>query len=395
MVMPALAVELPPASLLKEADDRSYVAKACGWSKEGWVTDYAFRAIAEEETGEKARREFVTITFNRVESLAEVFSGLAKAVSEVRPETEVPTESIAKRLTRIVAAVRVAMVNSLLPPGQDAGERYGAFVRLPFSSVGLPIKEETSLALAREIVLGVHDLVRTRFSVATDAGTYSAIKFCKRLFPGSNWPSKLRKHLELVSGSMLEALLLLAKQGITSPPLLEHLELVVGYRERADVLLRELADSHPEIPEQVRAWLKRRHVPQSAGDAELLAESRELRMDPTVGQILLDLQRIIEAQELVASTVMPALQLYDPSQVTLLETLLTRVGVLTRGVEEIAKQRRLGLFGSPGSEIDYAPKYFEVAHGAPEQRVKVVRPAVVRLAEDGTPGEVVVKGLVE
>jgi len=71
------------------------------------------------------------------------------------------------------------------------------------------------------------------------------------------------------------------------------------------------------------------------------------------------------------------------------------VGVLTRGVEEIAKQRRLGLFGSPGSEIDYAPKYFEVAHGAPEQRVKVVRPAVVRLAEDGTPGEVVVKGLVE
>src|SRR6266849_3314335 len=59
MIMPALALELPPASLLNEADDRSYVAKACGWSREGWVTDYAFRAIAEEETGEKARREFV------------------------------------------------------------------------------------------------------------------------------------------------------------------------------------------------------------------------------------------------------------------------------------------------------------------------------------------------
>lgn len=395
LVIPFLVQELPPVGILKEADDRGYVARACSWSKEAWVSAYAFRAIAEEETGEKARAEFIAIVFARSQSLAEIFARLAKAVSELRPETEAPAESIARRVIRIVTAVRAATVNSLLPPGQDVGEAYGTLVRQPFSAVGLPEREESCLALSREIVLGVHDLVRTRFAVATDVGTYTAIKFCKRLFGGSSWPSELRSNLELVAGSILEAVLLLAKQGIPSAPLVEHLELVVGHRERADVLLRELADLHPEIPEQVRAWLRKQRLPNAAAGTDAIAESRELRMDPTVGQVLLDLQRIAESRELMRSNVIPALQLYDPSQVASLEVFLTRVDMTVRGIEEIAKQRRLGLLGSPGDEIDYTPKYFETTHDTPGQRVRVVRPAIVRLLNDGSPGEVVVRGLVE
>lgn len=392
---PALESTLPTVSLLKDADDRGYVAKACGWASGHWVIDYAVQAIAEEETAEKVRAEFTRVLLARAGSLADAFSRLSKALATLRPKTESPADSVAKRLTRILAGLREAVVTSLIPPGEDAGESLGELVSKPFSALGLPGNRDACTMLAREVVLCTHDIVRTRFSVATDGGTYSAIKFAKRLFAGSTWPAELRGELDLVAHSILEAVLLLAKQGITACSLTDHLGLIVTHRHRADTLLRELADKHAELPEAVRAWLRKVPIPQKSRDQTALVESQELRLDPSVGQALLDSQHLEEAKEHLSTTVIPTLELYDPALVASVATLITRIETLVRAVEEMGKQRCLGLYGTPGMEMDFAPKYFESIWGIAGQRVLVIRPAIVRLADDGMPGDVIVKGLIE
>lgn len=135
---PALESTLPTVSLLKDADDRGYVAKACGWAIDHWVIDCAVQAIAEEETAEKVRAEFIRVLFARAGSLANAFSRLSKALARLKPETESPADSVAKRLTHVLAGLREAVVTSLIPPGEDAGESLGDLVSNPFSSLGLP-----------------------------------------------------------------------------------------------------------------------------------------------------------------------------------------------------------------------------------------------------------------
>jgi hypothetical protein len=261
--------------------------------------------------------------------------------------------------------------------------------------LGAPAKDERQLNLAREIILCTYDLVRTHFSLATDADTYLALKAARRLFAGGNWPEALKQDLERVANSILEALLLLAKQGLTAQNLVEHLEIVVSHRLRADALLRELADTHPELDESVRAWLRKAKIPQGTAIRETVAASQELRTDPSLAQAILDAGRVAEGVSALRSQVIPSLSLYDPALVSTLESHAVRAEALVEIITNIARQRRLGVTGVIGQAMDFTPKYFEAIGGVAGTQVRVVRPAVVRLGDDGQLGEVVMKGLVE
>ena len=54
------------------------------------------------------------------------------------------------------------------------------------------------------------------------------------------------------------------------------------------------------------------------------------------------------------------------------------------------------LHGELGQEVQFSVKFFDLADGAePRQRMLVKQPAVVRLRPDRSPGEVLVRGLLE
>lgn len=395
-VSPLLTDPLPSVQSLKEADDRGYVAKACRWTTAPWVLDYTIEGMVTEDTGETVRAEFAEIVFARATSLAEIFYKARTVATSIDFGTESPADSMAGRLTRIVAAFRPAIVASLLPPGESPGEKLSELIRLPLSRLGTPAKEDRKINLAREIILCTYDLVRTRFSLATDADTYLPLKAARRLFStGGNWPEELRQDLERVANSILEALLLLAKQGLTAQSLVEHLEVVVGHRLRADALLRELADSHPELNESVRAWLRKTKLPHQGASRDAVVASQELRTDPYLAQAVLDANRLAEGISVIRAQVIPSLTLYDPTLVPTLESHAVRAEALAGIISELAKQRRLGIFGAIGQELEFAPKYFDAIGGTAGGRVRVVRPAIVRLREDNQLSEVVMKGLVE
>jgi transposase-like protein len=390
----ALDVALAPSILLKDAEDRFYVAKACSWVQAPWVLPYAIDAIANEvPNADKVRAELFHVVFRDASSLSEIFGRLSDALSKIRTGTDSPGNSIARRLIRILGALRNEVATSLLPTGEDIGKRFAEMVSVPLSGAGLPSDDQTRIAVAREIVLCTYDIVRTRLSVFADADMYGSIRFARRLFGASNWPEELADALGRISDVILEAILLLGKQGIASRPLVAYLELVAGHPREAERRLARVAEAHPELPEAIRAWLRRESARGPSSDS--LAESDLLRTDPEIGEALLESRRLEDLLSEVTVNVIPALELYDPSKVEIVSRLLSQARRQIDAVKEVGRRRNLLVHGRAGDRMPFSPKYFESASDTVEKEVRIVRPAVVRATADGNPGEVVVKGLVE
>ena len=76
---PAFAQELPAMQLLTDADDRLNLARACAQMSAAWLPAYLAKAIAEEETGEKARTEMMAALLARSPDL-DRFAGIGKRI---------------------------------------------------------------------------------------------------------------------------------------------------------------------------------------------------------------------------------------------------------------------------------------------------------------------------
>ena len=154
--------------LLTDADDRLNLARACAQMSAGWLPAYLAKAIAEEETGEKARTEMMAALLARSPDLATALRELVNAFQALRPSTEDPGGTAAKRLARTLAALRNTLLEVELDAGDEPGKALYEMLALPLSNLGKPQTEKVQIDLAREALLTVHDIVRTRISVVAD-----------------------------------------------------------------------------------------------------------------------------------------------------------------------------------------------------------------------------------
>lgn len=392
---PAFERELPPMHHLKEADDRLNLARACAQMTAPWLPAYLSQAIAMEETGEKARGESMGALLARSSSLADAIGRMAGAFEQVRPNTEAPGDSLGRRLTRTLSALREAIMESELEAGDRLGEALYGLVAGPLIEVGRPQEEKVQMDLAREALLTVHDLVRTRISLVTDPEVYRVVEYCRRLCGGSSWPKELQKPLDRLITDVTEALLLLGRQGRCDQSLLGQLSVLTNHSERARFLARDLSARHPELPEDVRDWLEKGYQRTVQQASESAIEASASRADESIGLALQAARRARQLRDGLQQPLRASLEVFEPSLLPATQDLLDRVQVLTVQVEQAATLRGLGLYGVPGTEVDMSPKFFEVIGGVPRQRMTVRQPAVVRKRADGLVGDVVTKGLVE
>lgn len=392
---PAFTERLPPMQLLSEADDRLNLARACGLMSANWLPDYLADSIAGEETGEKARGELVGAFLNGSASLSDALRRMSAAFERLRPETESPGDTIARRLTRTLFALREVLLESELEAGVDLGQALRALVTAPLVAVGRPQEEKVQIDLSREALLTVHDMVRTRISVVVDPEMYRVVEYCRKLCGGSTWPKELKKPLERLTTDVTEALVLLGRQGQRDQALLGQLDVLCDHPERARALAREIVAKHPELPEDVRNWLE-------AGRTRVVRQASQAALDVAAGNadeaIGIALQAARQARVLRDSLHEPltsSLDIYEPALATVTRELLDRVQVLAVQVEQAASLRGLDLYGTPGEEVELSTKFFATAGTASRQRMTVRQPAVVRKRADGTAGEVVTKGLVD
>jgi len=392
---PAFINEPPSLSLLTDADDRLNAARACAlFFERSWQPNYIARSIAEEEQGEKARTELVNALLLRSPSLTSAFQILAKHFVQVRPTTEAPGDSLAKRLTRTLSALRSAVVESDCDAGDDLGNSLAKLITSPLAAVGKPQDEKSQIELSREVILCVHDIVRTRLSVVADPAMYLVVAYCRRLCQGT-WPNELGKPLERLVTDVSEALILLGRRGQCDQQLLEQLDVLFKYPERARSVAKELAVRHPELPEHVRDWLERGRIRPSRVASSAALDAAANNADAAIGLALQAGRQARAVSESLRDRLLSSLEIYEPSLMAVTEDCMNQLRMLVVQVEQAASLRGLELFGTPGDETDAATKFFETIGDSPRQRMIVRQPAIVKIRADGTPGDVVQKGLAE
>jgi hypothetical protein len=391
---PALQTEIPPAQLLAEASDRLNLARACAMMDSPWLPKYLAAFVAEEETGEKARAQALAALLDRVVDLEELLNALSHAFSRYTPQTEAPGETVARRLTRTLAAIRELLVDTEKEPGRNFG---GAFERLLSESLAgrQPQTEKVKIELAREALLALHDALRTQATLIVDASAYAVTSYCRRLCGGPTWPSELQRPLEKLVLDVSQALLLMGRQGERSQEMLEQLKAVTNYPERAQAISRSLAEKHEELSEEVRDWLVHGRIRVHRGAGAALIEVAASNADEALGLALQESRRLRALVETLNSPLLSNLQLLDATLASACKDLLEQASRTSVQVEQAAVLRNLDLVGKPGEEIEASSKYFRVMSEFPKAKMTVRQPAVVRKRPDGGPGEVIVKGLLE
>jgi hypothetical protein len=178
-----LIERLPSPEIMQNPDDRYYIAKACNMVSADWVADYLAHATIEEETAERARAEYVAGLFGSAGTLHAAFDMLAQKFDKWNTGTEKPAETAARRLKRVLSAVRPALLEYEGEITPDAGLSFARMIRAPFRR-GMEVQEqEARKELVSEVAETIHNLIRTRFSLATDPATYEAMRVAKGWFP--------------------------------------------------------------------------------------------------------------------------------------------------------------------------------------------------------------------
>lgn len=392
---PALGEDLPPMQVLKESDDRLNVARALALAQGAWLPVYLANAIAEEEQGENAREVLVACLLGHSLAIDTMLAAIAAPMAALRPETESPGDSVARRLTRTLAALRSVIPTAELEAGNEVGQALHQLVSMPLRAVGRPKEEKVQIELGREVILLTHEIVRTRFSVATDPAVFQSVAYCRQLLGGGAWPDALQDAVSLLVKDVREALILLGRQGVRDQSLLELLAMLCNYPERAKAIAREIAERHSELDEDTRQWLiNGRVIPRREASATAL-EMAAREADESIGLALNAATETRRAVEGLREPLLGILDIYEQGMVTVTTDCFRRVDALLLQVEQVAEKRNIALLGLPGQEIEFSPKFFTALGGTASQKVVVRQPAVVRMRKDGTAGDAILKGLVE
>ncbi len=394
----ALASPIPPLSELGDADDRHYVAKALHAVRAEWVSDYLAASIISEEFGEKVREELADALLSRAPNISTALSKLVGPLRQFCPETESPGDSVGKRLKRIIAALRPKMVGALAEPGDDLGGRLRDVFLAAFHGTRAPESLAVAEEAAEEAAGLVHDLVRTQFTLVTDASVYASLEVPRSWFPKGFWPRFAGKSpaVALIKKDISDAISLLAKQSVTDPALLEQLAALVGSKEEAAKITTQIAEKHPEFDAEVREWLRLGGRIRLRSGSALLEESRELSADPLLAGAMLDAERVKEGMAAISEDIIGELRVFEPALGANVNTLISRSNALIQAVQRLADKRGLRVRGRPGEVVEYAPIAHELTggHKAGIRWVRIVWPLVERLTPGGA-GEVILKAVVE
>lgn len=389
-----LTEKLPNPSLLSEPDDRSYIGNACEQVQPDWGADYCAQAAIHEKTGEQAREAFLKALLTMQPDLSAALQLLEETAHGLLLETEDPGTSVARRLKRIMDAIQVSLSGSTIEPGEDPGNHLASLCRAVFKDVAAPKKEESLFEAAEGVAGAIHELVRLRFSLATETSTYSALKVIKYMLPVSVWDSFASKspELKLVSQDISEAILILAKQGITDDSLAGALSIAAGHKKHATRKMKQLAKT-PGLSAEVKNWL-------AGGNKEIPAESetgesQQLSDDSQLADLLVDTLRFQALEDVGREQILPEILMFHPQLGEGITRLLQSGTAICDAIQAMARRRRLQVRGAPGDEEEYAPLEHEViGDSVGIRRVRIIRPVVEQVRENGV-SFVISKGVVE
>lgn len=387
---------LPPASLLEDADARLYIATGLKMLDGDWIAKYAAISAVEEESGEKARAEFLAALIDRSVDLATALRHLVEPLSQFAAATENPGDSTARRFRRLVSALRPAMVNNLSPAGPDVARQLKDLVHAVFRNNRVPESADLKEAVAEDLASLIHDLVRTRVQVMADSVLYSAIELPRSWFDAAYWRyfAQQSPAIKLLTQDLTDAVILLGKQGLASDGLARELAKLLGSRDEARSVLRNVGELRADLPSNIRNWLITGRTSGALEGSEATVSSAHGALDSRIATALADSQRLEDAIASISPDATAELGLINPSLAASVGSLASRASVLLKQVLQMAERRNLRIAANRGDIQDYSPVTHTVFDNKqPTPRVRLITPLIERVSAQGA--EVVVKAIVE
>jgi hypothetical protein len=363
----ALTQPIATAQLLPDAKDREYLAQALSQASGDWLVSYLGREAVLEESGERARGALITALLIKADSLVSVIDALAGGFRNWTPRTADVPGSRARRLQRVIRALRVALLRSALPVGTELGTSLGSLLSSAIERVHPPSRSAL-ISSASEFLETLIEVIRLHFSLATEHETYAVVLQIKRLFLPSGWPDRLRNSLRPLASQLEEAIILLGKQGIVDEELRKVLEMLVDapYAKRR---LMDLADNVAGLNPSVRNWFA------SGGEA------LRFRRTPLAEESqLIDADRRIAMIYREALAIMRGISRDDGAHAVAPGATRRLVELVT----ELAAHRKLQVRGEQGDRVQYSPSEHDLGERPLGSRlVRIVRPMVEREAVPG------------
>ena len=388
--------KLPDPLLLTEPDDRSYIGYTCEQIQPEWGIDYCARAAVYEETGEQSRVAFLKALLTMKPDLSTTLGLLGEITRDFIPTTEDPGTSTARRLKRLMVALKIALAEIMPEPGEDPGKHLAQMCRDAFKGVPAPKHEESLLETAEGLGEVVHEMVRLRFSLATEGSTYSALKVIKLRLPDYAWErfAVASQIMGQVAQDISEAMLILAKQGITDNSLATELATAAGNHKHARKIMKQLAKV-PGIAANVRNWLAEgKNLDPAAIDTDK-GETQQLKEDSQLADLLVDSLKFQTLSEINQQQILPEIEMLDPRLAEEIIKLIKNGDSLCNAIQAMSRRKNLRVRGAFGSEEEYTPLEHEIIgdnHGV--RRVRLIRPVVEQVRSNGV-AFVINKGLVE
>ncbi|MBV5309689.1 hypothetical protein [Chromatium okenii] len=397
-LLQVLEKPLPALSILKDPEDRYYIATALQYSTQNWIISYAATGIIEEKQGEKLRQELGAVLFKKATTLAQIFHLLAISLQQFKPDTKNPGDAVVKRLERIFAAIRPQAVSVLIEPSLDAGQYLQNMLRAAFAGANPPETQEIAKKAVEDIAGFVHDIARTQISLVTESSLYAAIDTPKSWFLLPEWHYIAEKstNLQLVKRDIRDALMLLAKQGVMDDNLFEQLVKISGSREAAVRVTSTIVESHPELNTEICNWLKGKRNLKRREVFSGIEESQVLSADPVLATLIIDNHQLNNALVNISDDILAELRLLEPTLIKPLDSLIARCHAVLNDVNALATKRGLAMQGLPGDRVDYTQAAHELVGGHVQgvRQVKIIQPMIVRENADGNLN-IVRKALVE
>jgi hypothetical protein len=385
-----LVRELPPLELLTGGEDRYYASLSIMDADGPWVAHYAANGIAREDRAESVTAALAMRLFADL-PVSDAIALVAGSLSAVTFTTEKPSESAAKRLRRVVAAIRRTIVAKAIPPGRDIGRSLRRLFDSPFGGVGALPEGKVSQMLASECCGLVHDILRTQLTVVADPEVYRSLQAARSWITPALWPRFVKSDAGAASvrAALEDAILLLAKQGVTDQSLLDALLLFFANREEAAASTAQIAQQNEGLDKDVREWLVRFGRARTTPVLSSMAEARDSHSDVAIASLLV----LAESLRTLLGNVEAARNQTAP---ILMDRLSRDVDRLTSEVIRLAGSRHLTIRLAPGEVVEYSQNAHELIGGRQMgvRKVRVVQPLVERRGSDGV-SAVIQKAIVE
>ncbi|MBT5223361.1 MAG: hypothetical protein HON51_00580 [Gammaproteobacteria bacterium] len=386
-LQPVFEYPIPSLQILDEADDRLYVAKALENTKyDDWFPGYLALEIFLEDKGTKTRESLVNNLVKHNKDFRCLLELSITAIDKLKQDKSISADQLLKRYVHVFALLRKVVATSSYTAHDDTGlvlqQLFVKATRGTSDTKYFKLK----MAFADEIIYLIHSLIQIRFSLATEANTYLVLQSIKNWFGKSEWLLFLSRSesVKTVQSDLSEAVLILAKQGLSDAELLDFLVLTFATKDKAKPLLTSIADNSLAIPANIKTWLKSAGRITDSTDKTSISDSSLLNADQSIALLLLEASRLESILSMSEENISSSIEMFEPQLGDQTQTLFVRNRSILNSVKSLANKRSLQLSGSPGDITDYSPLEHNLISGKPMgvRKVRIVTPKVERIVRD-------------